>query len=150
MHVKLEPLIIILLFEIRIYVKFYYFFISHGFQGSRKIELKTQLQVSKKKTAWIFEDMKTPLCTNSSFINSIQINRAHVWFKILTMSFSFVTIFMCKFWVFLLKTVVSAYNFWTVIRKSKWLPFLESAVHFLSFIWHPTWLYLDKIRLHYI
>ena len=49
MHVKIEPLIIILLFEIRIYVKFYYFFISHGFQGSRKIELKTQLQVSKKK-----------------------------------------------------------------------------------------------------
>ena len=59
MHVKIGPLIIILLFEIRIYVKFYYFFISHGFQGSRKIELKTQLQVSKKKDSlnfWRYEN----------------------------------------------------------------------------------------------
>ena len=120
------------------------------FKDREKLSWRRNYKCQKKKTAWIFEDMKTPLCTNSSFINSIQINRAHVWFKILTMSFSFVTIFMRKLWVFLLKTDVSAYNFWTVIRKSKWLPFLESAVHFLSFIWHPTWLYLDKIRLHYI
>ena len=49
------------------------FFVYQSFQGSRKIGLKTQVPlVSQKKDARKFEDMKNPLCTNSSFINSLQ------------------------------------------------------------------------------
>ena len=48
-----------------------------NFQGSRKIELKSQLPlVSKKKKKkrhpLNFEDMKNPLWTNSSFLNFLQ------------------------------------------------------------------------------
>ena len=43
-HVKIEPIIFILLFKIWTYIKsFYYFFVYQNFQGSRKIALKTQL-----------------------------------------------------------------------------------------------------------
>ena len=81
MHVKIEPIIIILLFEIRIYVKFYYFFICQFSRTVKNWAEDAITSVKKKDTAWIFEDMKTPVCTNSSFINSIQINKAHVWFN---------------------------------------------------------------------
>ena len=46
---------------------------NQNFQGSRKIELKTQLPlVSKKRQALNFEDMENTFCGNSSFINSLQ------------------------------------------------------------------------------
>ena len=76
-HVKMEPIFFILIFEIWIYVKSFYYFFSIFFKGSRKIELKTQLTlVSKKKYALNFADMENPLCTNSSFINSLQNKQA--------------------------------------------------------------------------
>ena len=93
-----------------------------------KIELKMQLpSVPKKKKHLNFVDMENSLCTNSSFINSVQNVQSRfliqLKFKPCIFLFFLTPIFiLCAiFWVFLLKTGVLVHNFWiyTYIRKSE-------------------------------
>ena len=80
-----------------------------------------------------FEDMKKPLCTNSSLINSLQNVGCRFLIQLKCKPFLFFdTNFMCDFWKLLIKTDVLVHNFWHMYtRKSNRLPFLESTGYFL-------------------
>ena len=133
------------------YVKsFYYFLLYQSFQGSRKIELKTRLPlVSKeKKHAKFWRYGKSVLY--KFFINSPQ--NVQSWFLILLRFKSFLSFFFFFFFFFwhqfyvqflgvFIKNIFWSITFKPYIRKSKWLPFLESTSHFLSY---------DYIQLDYI
>ena len=127
-RVKIEPMIFILLFEIWIYVKSFYYFLHIEVIKDRenRVEDAVTFRVKKKKHL-NFVDMENSLCTNSSFINSVQNVQSRfliqLKFKPCIFLFFLTPIFiLCAiFWVFLLKTGVLVHNFWiyTYIRKSE-------------------------------
>ena len=67
-----------------------------------------------------FEEMKNLLCTNSSFINSIQ--------NVQILLIFFDTNFMCDFWAFLLKTDVLVHNFWIVYTEVKMVAIFGNCI----------------------
>lgn len=123
-RVKIEPMIFILLFEICFFC--YYLLHIEVIKDRRNIVEDAVTFRVKKKKHLNFVDMENSLCTNSSFIKSVQNLQSRfliqLKFKPCIFLFFLTPIFiLCAiFWVFLLKTGVLVHIFWiyTYIRKS--------------------------------
>ena len=140
-RVKFDPMIFILLFEIWLDVKSFYYFLHIEVIQDRenRVEDAVTFRVQKRNTL-NFVDMENSPCTNSSFINSVQNVQSgfliQLKFKPCLFFFFLTPIFiLCAiFWVFLLKTGVLVHiflniNVYTEVR----LYLSESTGHFVSY-----------------
>ena len=140
-RVKFDPMIFILLFEIWLDVKSFYYFLHIEVIQDRenRVEDAVTFRVQKRNTL-NFVDMENSPCTNSSFINSVQNVQSgfliQLKFKPCRFFFFLTPIFiLCAiFWVFLLKTGVLVHiflniNVYTEVR----LYLSESTGHFVSY-----------------
>ena len=117
-RVKFDPMIFILLFEIWLDVKSFYYFLHIEVIQDRenRVEDAVTFRVQKRNTL-NFVDMENSPCTNSSFINSVQNVQSgfliQLKFKPCLFFFFLTPIFiLCAiFWVFLLKTGVLVHIF---------------------------------------
>ena len=140
-RVKFDPMIFILLFEIWVDVKSFYYFLHIEVIQDRenRVEDAVTFRVQKRNTL-NFVDMENSPCTNSSFINSVQNVQSgfliQLKFKPCLFFFFLTPIFiLCAiFWVFLLKTGVLVHIFFNInVYTEVRLYLSESTGHFVSY-----------------
>ena len=105
--VKIEPIIFILFFEIWVMSSPIIFCISKFSRITKnRVEDAVTINVKKSRHLLNFKDMKNPLCTNYSFINSLQNVQSNMQFLI-QLKFKLFVFFSHHFYLrFVLKTCV--------------------------------------------